>query len=241
MMMSLKEQLPPNVGNALLFVRNGIVYEVLKDQDVGGAIHCLTTTFLTGEPMTRSLGISPRTFQDLAELICTKAASDGISVAAKDYDTGAMVGCLMSEDFEGELLDPPDTVPSDFAPFLALLSSLDENYKKAHPSYRNDLLHEFMMGVYPEYKGRNIGYHLVEANNQLGRMQGFKGAIAEVPGPISQRIFIDKHHYQVVDAIKYKDFRFQGKPCFEGIVDCDSCKLVYKDLFSGIEKGWELT
>ena len=112
---------------------------------------------------------------------------------------------------------------------------------RSHPTLSQEVLHEFMMGVYPEYRGRKIGYHLVEANNQLGRMKGFNSAIAEVPGQISQRIFIDQHHYQVVDAIKYKDFRFQGKCCFEGIVDSDSCKLVYKDLYAGMEKDWEHT
>ena len=238
---ALKERPATMVEREFLCVRNGIVYEVLNDHDVGAAIHCLTTTFLNGEPMTRNLGITPRMFQDLAEVICTKAAVEGMSVLAKDYDTGAMVGCLMSEDFEGEPLDPPDTVPSDFAPFLALLSNLDDNYKRTHPPLSNELLHTFMMGVYPEYQGRKIGYHLVEANNQLGRMKGFKATIAEVTGPISQRIFIDQHHYQIVDAIKYKDFRFQGKCCFEGISDCDSCQLVYKDLYAGIEKGWEHT
>ena len=121
---SLKEKPATIVEHEFLCVRNGIVYEVLNDQDVGAAIHCLTTTFLNGEPMTRNLGISPRTFQDLAEVICTKAALEGMSVLAKDYDTGAMVGCLMSEDFDGEPLDPPDTVPSNFAPFLPCYPTL---------------------------------------------------------------------------------------------------------------------
>ena len=238
---ALHEQPSTIVEHKFLCVRNGILYEVLNDQDVGAAIHCLTTTFLHGEPMTRNLGISPRTFQKLAEVICTKAALDGMSVLAKDSDTGAMVGCLMSEDFEGEQIDPPDSVPSDFAPLLTLMANLNDNYKQTYSPVSHELLHEFMMGVYPEYQGRKIGYHLVEAGNQLGRRKGFKGAIAEVPGQISQRIFIDQHHYQVVDAIKYKDFRFRGKRYFEGIVESDSCKLVYKDLYSGLEKDWEHT
>ena len=237
----LQEQPTTLAEQKFLCVRNGIVYEVFKDQDVGAAIHCLTTTFLHGEPMTRNLGISPRTFQALAEVVCTKAALEGMSVLAKDSDTGAIVGCLMSEDFGRDPGDPPERVPADFAPFLALLSNLDENFKKIHSSSGHEVLHEFMIGVYPEYQGRKIGYHLVEANNQLGRMKGFQGAIAEVGGPISQRIFIDQHRYHVVDAIKYKDFRFQGKRWFEGIVDGEDCKLVYKDLYAGLEKSWEHT
>ena len=230
MMLVLRKDRTNAIGeNLVVFRGNGISYEVMTDQDLHEVIRCLMNTFLTREPMTRELRISSQTFEFFTELYCEKAVSDGLSLVAKEVHGKTLVGCLISEDFTSE--PPPgfDAVHSEFDPILALLATLDNNYRDSHSCERYDLLHEFMMGVYPEYKGRNIGYNLVKATHMLGQTKGFRGAIAEATGPVTQRIFVDKHHYQVLDYINYNEFEFQGHVCFEGILDCDSCQLVQKN------------
>lgn len=237
-----QEQRLPLVYDSLPVKCHEIVYDVLDEQSVTQAIHCLITTFPDNEPMTKSLGISQDAFQDLAEIFVRKTAIDGLSIAAKDRWTGKLLGCQISEDFEGEPPGGLEHLHSDFNPILALLNTLDSHYKSSHLIFPNELLHEFMMGVYPEHKGRNIGYNLLKASHILGRMKGFKGAIAEVTGPISQRIFVDKHHYQVLKEIKYHQFKFHGNACFKGIGEYAACQLVYKDLsFSHYKKNLIMT
>ena len=233
MMLTLREDQRNVIEEDLvLFQCDGVSYEVLTSNDLLEVIRCLMDTFLAREPMTRKLQISSRTFKYFTKLYCEKAASEGLSIVAKEVHGRTLMGCLISEDFASEPPSGLDTVHSEFYPILALLDTLDKNYKDSHRCEKYDLLHEFLMGVYSEHKGRNIGYNLVEANHILGRKKGFRGAIAEATGSVSQRIFVGKHHYQVLDYINYNDFEFQGKACFEGILDCDSCQLVQKNLHS---------
>ena len=180
--------------------------------------------------MTRGLQVSSQTFGCFAELYSEKAVVDGLSIVAKEVHGGKLVGCLISEDFASVAPDGIESLPSEFDPILALLDALGREYKDSHPCRKNELLHEFLMGVYSEYTGRSIGYNLVAANHLLGQLKGFRGAIAEVTGPVSQRIFVDKHHYQILDSINYKEFEFRGKAYFEEILDCESCQLVHKEL-----------
>lgn len=224
----VESSIPVGSTHSLPIVIDGIVYDVLDECDLDRAINCLTATFTRGEPMTRELGITKREFNAFSELICTKAVLGNLSVAARDEWTGQLVGCHISEDFAEGLIKDDDPIPSCFYPILALLEALDMKYIDKYPIVKNDLFHGFMVGVDKQYKGKNIGYHLVDVSNALGNARGFRAAIAEVTGSVSQHILIHKHHYQVLDAIPYSAFRYQQKPVFKGITSCESCQLVYK-------------
>ena len=69
---------------------------------------------------------------------------------------------------------------------------------------------------------------IIHFGEKLGKMKGYKGAIAEVTEPISQYIVIEKQKYEVINTIKYQEFEFESKTVFQEIEDSESCKLVYK-------------
>ena len=213
---------------SLPIVIDGIIYDILDESDLDGASLCLTDTFTHGEPMTRELGITEQEFFTFSELVCAKAALEKFSVVARDELTGLLVGCHISEDFAEGLIKEDDPIPSCFYPILALLEELDKKYINKYPVAKNDLLHGFMVGVDKRYGGKSIGYHLVDVNNALGNVKGFRAAIAEATGPVSQHILIDKHHYEILEAIPYNAFRYQQRLVFNGIISCESCQLVYK-------------
>ena len=223
----------------LPIVCDDIVYDVLDDYDATHAIRCFATTFPAHEPMTKHLRISQEVFHQFAEMVVHKAVIAGLSISAKDLYTGNLLGCLISEDFEGNPPADLEYIHPDFDPIFALLDTLDRSYRSQHLSFPNEILHEFMMSVYPDHKGRSIGYNLVAASHALGRKKGFKSAIAEVTGPISQSVFIDKHEYQVLEEIAYNNFEFDCRLCFAGITDSTHCKLVHKDLYTCPQKGFK--
>ena len=100
----------------------------------------------------------------------------------------------------------------------------------------------FMMGVYPEYQGRKIGYHLVEANNQLGRMKGFHACDCRGDQVrYRSESLLTNTTITLLMPSSTKTFGFKGNVVLRESRTCDSCQLVYKDLYSGIEKGWEHT
>ncbi len=211
------------------FVKNGIVYDLLRAEDVKDASNCIAMAFSVGEPMSRTLTITLDEFLLFTAMFCEKAAADGLSFVAKNQQTGKLLGSLIVEDF---LTNPPegiDRISPKFEPIFALLEQLDDNYKKQHPVQENEILHIFMSGVYKEYLGQKISTTLKQAAHAMGKIKKYKGAIAEATGPFSQKINANLG-YELVDAIKYTDFEFNGKKTFAEITDCQSCQLLYKKL-----------
>lgn len=211
-----------------LFVNNEVSYGILQSEDIEESINCLALTFTAGEPMTQHLAITLEDFRVFARPFCVKAVKDRFSVVARSQQTGKVAGCLISEDF---MTEPPSglrNIHPNFEPILSLLTQLDEIYKSQTTVIRDEILHEFLLGVYRDYKGMNIAHNLLKAGHVLGRLKGYKGFIAEATGPVSQHIFIEKNGYRVVGNIQYGEFEFGSVKIFAGITTCKSCKLVYR-------------
>lgn len=211
-------------------IKDGVVYDILRAEDVEGAARCLAVTFAAGEPMTRSLGITVEELYDFATLVCQKAAREGLSIVAKSQQTGKLMGCLMAEDFVTEPTEGLPGVTPKFAPILALLGELDGYYTQRHTVHKNDILHLFMVGVFEQYRRLNICKNLTAASEQLGKAKHCKGVIVEATGPISQYIVMEDKKYNMVTSILYKEFEFHHNRIFAWITDCDSCILAYKEL-----------
>lgn len=211
-------------------IKNGIVYDVLKAEDLSGAVNCLAATFTSGEPIAKSLGITLEEFKVFAEVVGKKAVREELSIVARYEKTKEVLGCIICDDFVTDLPEDIDIISNKFAPVYQLLEQLDASYKQQYQVKNNEILHLFLLAVDREHRGKKIANSLVEASEKLGKLKGYKGAIAEATGPISQYIFIEKQNYDVIGAIKYQEFEFEGKRVFQNIEDCESCKLVYKKL-----------
>jgi len=148
---------------------------------------------------------------------------------AKD-ETGRVVGCLICADFAGDLPDGLDTISPKFTPIFCLLGELDERYKEKYPVERGELYHLFMGGVLKAYASAGLIRQLTHAAEMLARHRGFRGAIGEATGPISQHVYLSYLGYREVMALSYAEFAFEGEKIFANITDCPSCKLIYKAL-----------
>lgn len=210
-------------------VKNGIRYDLLQTKDIADAAHCLALTFSSGETIFQVLGITMDEFLIFSEILCKKAAIDGLSFVAKDQQTDQLVGCFIVEDFITILPESMDRVTSKFEPISTLLGQLDENYKKQHLVQENEILHGFMLGVYKDYTGKGIGRNLTQMVYALGKIKKYKGIIAEAIGPISQKIFYNQG-YELIDSVKYAEFEFKQKKPFAKMTNGESCQLVYKKL-----------
>lgn len=66
---------------------------------------------------------------------------------------------------------------------------------------------------------------LFEEAKQLG----FKYAVLEATGPISQHIAQNKFGYKLNNEIKYKDYLFNNEFVFQTIETNESCQLLVKE------------
>jgi hypothetical protein len=204
--------------------------QLLSASNAKGAIECIASTFLAGEPMTKALQIREQDFYDFVEIFVNKAITDGLSIVTKDKETDRVVGCLVCQDFNADLPDGIEKVAESFAPIFSLLGHLDERYKARYQVNKGELYHLFMGGVVKEYAGQGIIHQMTRQGEILARAYGFKAAIGEATGPISQHVYLKHLGYKEIDAICYDDFLYEGAYIFKNVTDCKSCKLIYKAL-----------
>jgi hypothetical protein len=203
---------------------------LLSTSHAQGAIECIASTFLGGEPMTRALKLKESDFYDFVEIFIHKAISEGLSIVAKDPDTDRIIGCLVCQDFNADLPEGIERVSESFAPIFSLLTHLDERYKARYGVNMGDLYHLFMGGVAKKYSGQGIIHQMTHQGEMLARSYGFKAAIGEATGPVSQHVYLNHLGYKEIDAVTYRDFVYQGTYVFKDVTSCTSCKLIYKVL-----------
>jgi len=202
----------------------------LSYRDIEEAVECIAKTFSLGEPMTSLLQITENEFRYFARIFIEKTAQEGLSVVARNAETGQFLGCIICEDYVTDLPEGIGMISPNFGPIVELLDTLGANYKADNNVAKGEIYHLFMGGVYPQYAGLNIAKTLTEHLENMARNKGYSKAIGEVTGPISQHVYIDKLGYSPVYDISYKDFIFEGNTVFEAINSCESCILIVKDL-----------
>lgn len=214
----------------VLAEKNRIIYEIFKEEDLEQTIACIIDVFPIREPMTEALHITPDEFYSFAKIYCKKAVKDGLSVIAKDRDTGGVIGFLISEDLASEPPKGIEMISKKFHPIMALLNRLEEEYKKTRTVDKGEILHLFMGGVSQHYEGRNITTTLIEENLKLAKMKNFSYAIGEGTGKVVFHITRDKLGFNEKHAIEYKSFTYKGEKVFKNIETSTSCILVEKQL-----------
>jgi len=214
----------------LLAEKEGIRHEIMQPGDLEQTIACIIDAFPRAEPMTKALRITPDEFYLFAEMYCKKAIKDRLSVIAKDTVSGNVIGFLISGNLASEPPEGIETIHEKFHPIMALLDTLDEEYKKSVTVNEENVLRLFMGGVSKQYEGKNIVTTLIEENLTLAKLKNFSRAIGEATGSVSQHILLDKLGFQNKYVIEYKAFTYNGEHVFRHIEDASRCILVEKQL-----------
>ncbi len=124
----------------------GIKYGLLQREDIPGVARLLADVFSRHDPPAVAAGMSHTDIEGLDGIFGSKALAEGLTIVAQN-SSGELVGAMLTEDFG---TPPPSgiaAVPSRFLPVGALLESLDDEYRKAHPVSPGSHLHLFMVGV----------------------------------------------------------------------------------------------
>lgn len=208
--------------------KNGIIYEVFRENDMEQTIACIIETFSRKEPMVIALGIIPDENLFFVKIVCEKAVKDGLSIVAKDKVTGKVIGFCLSEDLESEPPEGFDKINMKIHPILELLTRLDEEYKKSRKVIKGKFFHLYMVGVSEPFEKQNIGTTLLDENLKLAKLKNFSVAIAEATGSVSQHIIRYKLEFNEMFAIDYKSFKYKGKNVFKNIENSPSCILLEK-------------
>ncbi len=209
-------------------VKNEITYEILREKYLEQAINCVVDVFTSSEPITTAIKITPREFYPFAEIICQKAAKDGLSLIAKHSKTSQVVGAVISEDLSTELSEESWKNLSEKLNIIPqVLKELHEQYETKKKVFAGKLFHIFLLAVNEKYRNIDIANNLIEKNLKLASQEGFSGAIVEVTGNISQHLF-RKYGFEDRCSIEYQTYEYKGIKVFEEIKEHQSCILMEK-------------
>lgn len=199
----------------LLHIAEGIEYGCFELADLEEMSAVLAESFSLGEPMAVATSLSDQDTQAIVNLFGAKAADEHLTIVARKAG-GSLVGALLAQDFATAPPEGLEHVAQAFHPIGALLDTLDAEYRSTREILEGTHLHLFMIGVVPAFGGRKIAQNLLAASVNNGAAQGYRTAVTEATGALSQHIFrkagfVDRH------VARYADFVFEGKHVFHSI------------------------
>jgi ribosomal protein S18 acetylase RimI-like enzyme len=206
----------------------GIDYGVVEAGDVTAMAQVIAHTFFRHEPVACALGLSQAQLNQTVTAFGPKASAEGLSIVARAGATGETVGALLVEDFA---TPPPESlgplIPI-LAPVLAMLDELDKRYRQATPS-RPGEFHLFMIGVLDGWTDRGIAREMVRMCLANGTAKGYRRAVTEATGSISQRVF-DKIGFERRFFTRYQEFELDGQRPFASILGHEGCALMERHI-----------
>ena len=182
------------------------------------------------EPMLVVQHIPVEDFVDFIKLLGSKAEQEKLTVIARVQDTNELIGAIVTDDFASPPPEGIDQLNAKFAPIFALLNTLDEHYKQAKSIHFGEYLHLFMVAVKRSYSGRKVAQNLIHACLENGIKKGYKFAVSETTGLISQHIFKNDFHFVERNKIRYEAFTFEGTQPFKSIENHTGTILMDKGL-----------
>ncbi len=204
-------------------------YQAAQQADAAEIIRLLATVFSQSEPPAVAVGLSFREMEQFLGLFAPGAVALGLTIIARDRERGTLAGVLLTDDFAAPPAVDPNQVSPKFQPIFSMLETLDEQFRQGKTISSGEYLHLFMLGVAPEFAGRGIAQGLVAACLDRGLRAGYRAAVTEATGKISQRVF-RKQEFTDRFSVSYRNFRYEGREVFSSIQDHEAAILMEKSL-----------
>lgn len=205
-----------------------ITYELADVDSLDSLVECVQKCFPApgGEVMARALNITAWDYLSYTQLVCEKAIGDQMTWVAKGSDSQILGFCITEKLASAPKYSEYGVSPK-FKPLFRILEELDETYLARTQFSPQEILHLYMLGVRPEFSGMGIAVELMNKSLSFAKKEGFKVAIAEATGEISQKICLNLG-FEVQATVNYKTFEYSGVQPFYKIDRPESCVLVQK-------------
>jgi ribosomal protein S18 acetylase RimI-like enzyme len=208
---------------------NDIRIELLQPAAVDPMIDLIASVFSAAEPPSVAMSVTSADLSEFLQMLAPRALEDGLTVIARSSGSRRLVGALLTDD----LAVPPPLDPQRFShrflPIFAMLESMDQRYCNGKELRAGEHLHLFMLAVDPGFGGQGIAQRMVGRCVENGARKGYRWAVTEATGVVSQRVF-GKLGFEERFRIRYRDFQHQDQAVFAGITQHDGAALMVKEL-----------
>lgn len=215
---------------------DAILYRVMQTQDVELVIRLLAASFSTAEPPAVAMRLSLADLAAFLRLLAPQAAADGLTVVALSPASQEVIGVMLCDDFAAPSPLDLRRISPRFLPIFAILGALDDQYRRGRAIRQGEYLHLFMLAVDARFGGQGIAQRLLAFCLQNAAGRGYRWALTEATGHVSQRVF-RKLGFEEQSRICYRDFRYGGEAVFASIADHGGAALMDRSLIS-VEKSF---
>ena len=195
-----------------------ITYSVYTVDHADELVRLLSEVFVHGDPPAMAVDLTASEFQSFVKLLCPRAATDGLTIIARDAATGEMVGALLSEDASAPAPQGMDQLSPKFAPIFDILDELVAEYRANRPPPSGECAHLFLLGVSARHTGRGIARQLIATCLAQAVAKGYRVAVTEATNTTSQHVFA-RHGFEERVRRSYQQHRFNGRSYFASIAD----------------------
>ncbi len=204
-------------------------YAVATLSDSDDIVHLLARVFSQSEPPAVAMGLSVEDMEQFLRLIVPKIVPDGLTVVSRSHETGTLAGVLLTDDFATIPDVDLSQISPRFLPIFAMLERLDEQFRRGREISAGQYLHLFMLAVDARFAGCGIGQGLVEACVDNGSRKGYRTALTEATGRVSQHVF-RKNGFAERFSVAYQDFVYEDKVVFASIREHEQAILMDRSL-----------
>lgn len=210
--------------------QDAIRYEVVQPEDVPSMTRVIAESFSRAEPPALAMGLSSTEIAEFLLCIASQLLSDGLTVVARSCQArDSVVGAMIADDFAAPLFIDSTRISRKFLPIFTMLESLDSQYRQKTKIAKGQYLHLFMLAVDAQFSGRGIAQRLVESCLKNGSERGYRWAVTEATGLVSQRVF-QKLGFAERARVSYRDFTYGGEPVFASIKEHTGVSLMDRGL-----------
>lgn len=205
-----------------------VAIEPLNAERADSAFTMVCEEFARGSVIHAALGISEAEYRDYLRPEFYANVEAGLSLAAVDWCSGEIQGCLIARDFVSSAVSQKP-VPDRLLPMMALLHELEARSEDRCSEPGRDLLVD-MAVVSRHSGGLGIYKRLREASQQIGRRHGFVRVIGELSSAATQHVCVHRMGHQVRAEVDYASFEYRGQKPFAHITEPAGVQLVVGEL-----------
>jgi len=172
--------------------------------------------FVEASALHSAIDISVKEYRQYMDAPFRAMVCQGLSLVAVDTKTGKLVGCLVACDYltQGQ---KSTMVPDKLKPVNALLSSLDDTYRKIRQLQTGQCMLVDMAVVTPTERGLGIYSRLRETAHKTGQDAGFSLVVGELSSAATQHLCVNHYKHRIYAEIEYSTFKYMGKTPFSSI------------------------
>jgi ribosomal protein S18 acetylase RimI-like enzyme len=203
--------------------------EPLKRNDTRQLVHLIARTFTADEPLCVALGLLAPDIERFLQAASEQLLSDGLTMVARDVESGKLAGALIAEDLASPLPVEPENLSPKFQSIISLLTRLSDEYRQGTTLSSGQHLHALMLATDRRYRGRGMAQKLIAASIENGLELGFRRAVTEATGVVAQHVFRKAGFVERL-RVPYATFRRDSATPFASIQGHEGAILMEKSL-----------